>query len=54
MTEKVTRLAALRALLAAPSDHADQSRIGHRVIFAKPDARVWLHLVWSFTKRRTA
>lgn len=35
----MTRTAALAKLLAAPRDHADQGRIGRRVLYAKADGR---------------
>ena len=54
MTGEVTRLAALRKLLSAPADHADQQRIVSRVVYPKPDARVWIHRTLTFPKRRTA
>jgi hypothetical protein len=38
----MTRVDAIRRLLAKPLDHVDQTRIGHRVVFAQPDTRVQL------------
>lgn len=41
----MTRLDALRALLAKRTDHVHQFRIGHRVIEAKPAPSVRLDVV---------
>ena len=52
----MTRLEALRQLLAAPRD-ADQDRIGARVIYAEPDGRQKVSLVFrvlNFTKRKVS
>jgi hypothetical protein len=35
----MTKLAALRRLLASPRDHADMGRIGKRQIYAAADGR---------------
>ena len=35
----MTRLSALRRLLASPRKETDLGRIGHRVLYAQPDGR---------------
>jgi hypothetical protein len=54
----MTKLDAMRALLRQPRDHADQSRIGRRVIHPKADGRERIIFTWkvltSITKRRSA
>ena len=47
----MSRLEALRALLAKPLDHPDQQRIGRRVLYATPDTRVWIVKVVRVLRR---
>jgi hypothetical protein len=54
MTGEVTRLTALRRIVTAPQDHVDQQRIGSRVIYATPSAKVWIHRVVSFAWRKAS
>jgi hypothetical protein len=42
----MTKAEALRVLVTTPRDHADQGRIGRRVIFDKPDRKVRMSKGW--------
>jgi hypothetical protein len=46
----VTRAEALRALITKPREVPDDGRIGHRVIFAKPDERIRINYVFRVLK----
>jgi uncharacterized protein YbaA (DUF1428 family) len=54
----MTKLDAMRQIVSAPRDHADQGKIGKVQKYAKPDGRERIVFAWkvltSITKRRAS